>query len=125
MMSVVEGTMTLVLRTNADPASISASARNEVRKLDADLAVFNVKTMDDLVAGSLAQPRFRTMLLGTFAAVALMLAAIGLYGGIAYSVAQRINAMGVRKALGAQKSAVLQLIVGAGAQRRGIGVWTG
>src|SRR5260370_9766596 len=125
MMSVVEGTMTLVLRTNADPASISASARNEVRKLDADLAVFNVKTMDDLVAGSLAQPRFRTMLLGSFAAVALMLAAIGLYGVIAYSVTQRTNELGVRMALGAQKSDVLKLIVGQGAQLAGIGIGLG
>lgn len=125
LMSFVEGTMTLVLRTNADPGSTTAAARNEVRKLDGDLAVFNVKTMDDLVAGSLARPRFRTMLLGVFAGVALMLAAIGLYGVIAYSVTQRINETGVRMALGAQKSDVLKLIVGHGAQLAGIGIGLG
>jgi putative ABC transport system permease protein len=125
LMSFVEGTMTLVLRTNADPASMTASARNEVRKLDGDLAVFNVKTMDDLVAGSLAQPRFRTMVLGTFAGVALVLAAIGLYGVIAYSVTQRTNETGVRMALGAQKSDILKLIVGQGIQLAGIGIGLG
>jgi putative ABC transport system permease protein len=125
LMSFVEGTMTLVLRTNADPASMTASARNEVRKLDGDLAVFNVKTMDDLVAGSLSQPRFRTMLLGTFAAVALMLAAIGLYGVIAYSVTQRTNETGIRMALGAQKADILRLIVGQGMQLAGIGIGLG
>ena len=84
-----------------------------------------MKTMDDLVAGSLAQPRFRTMLLGAFAGVALMLAAIGLYGVIAYSVTQRTNETGVRMALGAQKSDILKLIVGHGAQLAGIGIGLG
>src|SRR5258706_602486 len=125
LMSFVEGTMTLGLLTNAEPASITAAARNEVRKLDGDLAVFNVKTMDDLVAGSLSQPRFRTMLLGTFAAVALLPAAIGLDGVIPYSVTQRINEMGVRMALGAQKGDVLKLIVGQGVQLSAIGIGIG
>jgi putative ABC transport system permease protein len=124
-MSFVEGTMTLVLRTNADPSAMSSAAIGEVHKLDGDLAVFNVKTMDDLVAGSLAQPRFRTMLLGAFAAVALMLAGIGLYGVISYSVTQRINETGVRLALGAQKSDILKLIVGHGTQLAGIGIGIG
>lgn len=125
LMSFVEGTMTLVLRTNADPSAMSSAAIGEVHKLDGDLAVFNVKTMDDLVAGSLAQPRFRTMLLGAFATVALMLAGIGLYGVISYSVTQRINETGVRMALGAQKSDILKLIVGHGAQLAGIGIGVG
>ncbi len=125
LMGFVEGTMTLVLRTRADPNSMAAAARGEVHKLDADLAVFNVKSMEDLVGGSISQPRFRTLLLGVFAGVALILAATGLYGVIAYAVTQRTNELGVRMALGAQRNDVLKMVVGEGALLAAIGIGIG
>jgi len=124
-MNFVEGTMTIVLRTQTDPAWMVAAARNEVQRLDKNQPVFNVKTVEEMLHSSVAQPRFRTLLMGIFAGVAMLLAGTGLYGVIAYSVSQRISEIGVRIALGAQKSDVLKLIVGHGAQLAGIGIGIG
>jgi putative ABC transport system permease protein len=124
-MGFVESTMSVALRTNGDPLSLISAARGEVQKMDPDLAIFNVKTMEGLVDGSLAQPRFRTTLLGAFAGVALILAAIGLYGVTAYSVAQRTNEFGVRMALGAQKANILGLVVAHGTTMAAIGIAIG
>jgi putative ABC transport system permease protein len=110
-MNFTEGTMSLVLRTSMDPAAAVSSVRNEIRKLDPEQPVFNVKTMQDVVDGSIAQPRFRTLLLSVFGGLALLLAAIGLYAVMSYSVTQRVPEMGIRMALGAEPGDLLQMVL--------------
>ena len=124
-MSFVEGAMTVVLRTGPEPDSLAAAARGEVRKMDPSLAVYDVHSMESLLDSSLAQPRFRTTLLGVFAGLALLLAAVGLYGVIAYSVARRTNELGVRMAMGAQRNDVLKLVLGQGAKLAIFGIAIG
>ncbi|MEZ5316369.1 MAG: ABC transporter permease [Vicinamibacterales bacterium] len=114
--------ITVVLRTETPPASVAPGFRQIVRDFDADQPIVNLRTMDAVMAGAVAQPKFRTVLLGLFAAIALVLAGIGLYGVLAHGVVQRRGEFGIRLALGATPGGILGLVIGEGLRLALIGV---
>ena len=118
-------TAMLVIRTTYDPTNLIATIRNEVQSLDSTLAIYSVRTLDQYLAASVAQPRFNTLLLGIFAAVALILTSVGLYGVMSYTVTQRTHEFGIRMALGAKPGDVLKLILKQGMGMTLIGIALG
>jgi putative ABC transport system permease protein len=117
--------MSLVVRSAVDPASLTSSIRAAVAAIDKDQPLFDIHTMQQLVDDSISTRRLTLVLLGIFSALALILAAIGIYGVMAYSVALRTQEIGIRMALGAQQKDVLRLVLGQGARIAFFGVAIG
>ena len=117
--------LTLVVRTSAAPASLAAPLRSIVRNLDREVPVFSVQTMAERVASSVGRPRFFTTLVALFAIVALVLAAVGLYGVIAYAVSQRTHELGIRVALGATTQRISAMVIREGLALTAVGAGLG
>ncbi len=115
----------IVLRTQNDPLSYVNAVRQQMQAVDSELPIYEVFTMNQLISQKGVQRSFNLLLLGTFAVVALLLAATGIYGVMSYATAQRANEIGIRMALGAGRGAVYQLILGQGMRVVGIGLLTG
>ncbi len=117
--------MTLVVRTTTDPASIAGLLKDVISSVDTDVPVIRVRSLDDVLASTLARPRAFTTLLGLFAFLAVVLAAVGLYGVVAYSVSQRTHELGIRLALGATRTDVVRLVLKQGTMYTALGAFLG
>jgi predicted permease len=118
-------TMQFSLRTKADPSSVIGGAREAIRSLDPDLPIAKVASLETVVDASMTQPRFTMLLFAAFGGLALVLAAVGIYGVISYAVAQRTREFGIRMALGAQPANVFGMVLGQGARIAGLGIFLG
>ena len=117
--------LSVVMRTAGDPSLQTAALRSALAEIDANQPLVKVRTMEENMATTVAQPRFRTWLIGILAMLALVLAAVGVYGVMSYTVTQRTSEIGVRVALGAQPQDVFRIIVGEGLRLALFGVGVG
>ena len=118
-------TMQVVLRTQSTPAAIVESVRAALHSVDPDLPLAKLAALSTLVDASVTEPRFSMLLLGSFAALALLLASVGMYGVVSYSVAQRTQEIGIRMALGLPRGGVLRMLLGQAARLAGVGILVG
>jgi putative ABC transport system permease protein len=117
--------MTIIVRSATDPRRLISAARDEIRSLDQNVPVYRVRTLDEYISRSIAEPRFNTLLIGMFAALALVLTLVGLYGVVSSAVSQSTHEIGIRMALGAEASDVMKLVLKQGITLTLIGLGIG